>query len=236
MERNATAGTQTMDNLLQINNNDTDGAVTNGIHITAAAGLITNAINVNDAQITNIISHVGGLVTSSDLDIIDDGQIDAADVAADVATQAEIDLKADLAAPALTGDATTATTPAVTDNDTTIANTAFVHDIEKTVCKTVETLVDADDNVPIHHFNGASTIIKVACHADLAITVSMADLAGDDVDDGSDQVCSTGTGVLTWDSTLTGTTAFTDGEGIEFDTISQSAPTWTTICFAYTTP
>lgn len=109
---------------------------------------------------------------------------------------------------------------------------------EVTVCQAFETLLDADDNVPVHHFNGASTILRVSCHGNAATTISMADLAGDDIDDGGsgNQVCSTGTGVLTWDSTLTGTTAFTDGEGLEFDTISQSTPAWTAVCFVYTTP
>jgi hypothetical protein len=141
-----------------------------------------------------------------------------------------------LASPIFTGDPT-GPDPATTDDDQSLATTAYVKNQEHTVCKTIETLVVADDNIPLHHFNGASTIIKIACHGDAATTISMQDLAGDDIDDAGDLVCSTGTGSLTWDSSFTaGTQAFTDGEGIEFDTISASTPTWTTVCFAYTTP
>jgi hypothetical protein len=55
-------------------------AVDDAIVIRSAAGGITDAIDANDAQITNIITHAGGSVTSSDLDIIDDNAIDDTDM------------------------------------------------------------------------------------------------------------------------------------------------------------
>jgi hypothetical protein len=129
--------------------------------------------------------------------------------------------------------ASTATTPATTDDDTSLATTAYVKNQEHTLCKTIETLVAADDDVPLFYFNGASTIIKIGCDSQAAATVSVQDGGATDVD--ADLVCSTG-GAITWDSSLSGTTSFTDGERLEIDTISASSPTWTTVCVVYTTP
>jgi len=83
-----TGQTDTLLELEALDGNDTVGAA---ISVRAVAGGLTTALDANDADIVNVIAHAGGLVTSSDLDIIDDGQIDAVDVAADVATQAEIE-------------------------------------------------------------------------------------------------------------------------------------------------
>jgi hypothetical protein len=115
----------------------------------------------------------------------------------------------------------------------TATGTLLSDNTEKEVCEPYDALVAADDNVPLFHFNGASTVTKIGCDSDAAITVSVEDGGGTDVD--ADLVCSTG-GTVTWDASFTGTASFTDGEKIQFDTISESTPTWTTICFAYTTP
>lgn len=75
IERNATAGTLTLETLLQINNNDTDGAVTTGLEFTAVAGGMSVAIEASDPQITTILSTNGGALTSGDLNLLDDGTI-----------------------------------------------------------------------------------------------------------------------------------------------------------------
>ncbi len=108
--------------------------------------------------------------------------------------------------------------------------------IEHVFCDNYPTLITTDDDIPVIHFRQAVTITGVACHSDAAITISMADLAGDDIDDGGsgNQICTTGTGVLTFDTALTGTTTFAAGEGVEFDSITESTPTWTTVCLSYT--
>ena len=70
------------------------------------------------------------------------------------------------------------------------------------------------------------------------MTISLQDSGDDDIDDeGSGQKdCST-TGTMAWDSSFsTGTTAFGVGEQLNLDVISQSSPSWGTICIAYTTP
>ncbi len=108
--------------------------------------------------------------------------------------------------------------------------------IEHTYCTHFELLTDGDDDVAIFHFGSAATVTGLACHGDAATTISMADLTGDDIDDGGsgNQICTTGTGPLTYDKVFTGTTSFTAGEGVEFDTITESTPTWTVVCLLYT--
>ena len=68
--------------LLSLENLDATAGdvVDDAIIIRSALGGITDAIDVNDADIVNIITHAGGSVTSTDLDIIDDGVIDVADI------------------------------------------------------------------------------------------------------------------------------------------------------------
>lgn len=78
IEREASAGTATVEALLQINNNDTDGAVTKAIEITSAAGLITTALDVSDAEIgtalaigSNDITTGATTISSAELDRLD---------------------------------------------------------------------------------------------------------------------------------------------------------------------
>jgi hypothetical protein len=56
IERNATAGTTTFERLLYINNADTDGLVADGILVEAAAGAMTDGLDVSDADIVNGVS------------------------------------------------------------------------------------------------------------------------------------------------------------------------------------
>ena len=66
-------GALTLESLVQLNNNDTDGAVTNAIQITAAAGTITNAFNVNDAEITNAFVTPNATISMTELEFLDGG-------------------------------------------------------------------------------------------------------------------------------------------------------------------
>jgi len=78
IEREATAGTATFETLVQIGNNDTDGLVSNGIEILAAAGLITTALNASDAEIgtalaigSNDLTTGATTISSAELDRLD---------------------------------------------------------------------------------------------------------------------------------------------------------------------
>lgn len=51
IERLATSGTAAFETLLQVQNNDTDGAVTTGIEVLSAAGVITTGVDASDAEI-----------------------------------------------------------------------------------------------------------------------------------------------------------------------------------------
>lgn len=93
----ATDAADEVESLLRIENLDTVDPVNDAIIIRSAAGLITDAIDANDAQITNIITHAGGSVTSSDLDIIDDGGIESADITDSTVDQPDVDDDATLA-------------------------------------------------------------------------------------------------------------------------------------------
>ena len=53
VRRNATAGTQVFDALVVVDNADTDGLVTDGVLVTAAAGAITDALDVADPEVVN---------------------------------------------------------------------------------------------------------------------------------------------------------------------------------------
>ncbi|MBC8292329.1 MAG: hypothetical protein H8E45_04100 [Proteobacteria bacterium] len=82
IERLATTGTATFETLLTIDNQDTDGAVTTGLLLQSAAGVMTTAIDASDAEIgvalalgANDITTDGGTISQSDLDILQDGAI-----------------------------------------------------------------------------------------------------------------------------------------------------------------
>jgi len=53
VNRPASSGTATVEALLEINNEDTDGAVTAAIEVVSAAGVITNALLLSDSDIVN---------------------------------------------------------------------------------------------------------------------------------------------------------------------------------------
>ena len=65
VERNATAGTQTFEALIEVNNNDTDGLVIDGIEFNVAAGGMTNAIDASAAAIVNAIDIGSNNITNS---------------------------------------------------------------------------------------------------------------------------------------------------------------------------
>jgi len=85
IERVATAGTATLEVLLQIDNSDTDGLVGDGISITTAAGAMTNginftptgvittAINASDPDIVTALAVGANAITSSDGVTVDFG-------------------------------------------------------------------------------------------------------------------------------------------------------------------
>jgi hypothetical protein len=98
-------------------------------------------------------------------------------------------------------------------------------------CKTIESLVSAnDDDIFLFAFPENSTIRSIGCNSTAATTVSIEDYGGTDVD--ADLACDTD-GSVTWDTSFTGTATFTSGEVLQFDTISDSTPDWTIICFTY---
>ena len=70
-------GTQTrvVESLLSIENLEVEAVVDDGIIIRSAAGGITDALDLNDPQIVNLITHASGSITSAELAIIDDGTI-----------------------------------------------------------------------------------------------------------------------------------------------------------------
>lgn len=73
VERSDGAGTTALEALVQINNNEVDAAVTDAIEITAAAGTITNALDLNDAQITNFAVTPNATLTMAELEFLDGG-------------------------------------------------------------------------------------------------------------------------------------------------------------------
>ena len=69
------ANTGVLEALLSIENLDTAAAVTAAIEIRSAAGGITSALDLNDAQITTLIEFTTGSISPSDLELLDDGTI-----------------------------------------------------------------------------------------------------------------------------------------------------------------
>ena len=134
--------------------------------------------------------------------------------------------------------ASTTTTETATDNDTSIASTAFVHDQEYTICQTFPSLTTSALDAPLFSFNGAGTVTKYSCTSTGAISISLEHFDDDDdLDDAGagTYACADGTTDPWITSFTTGDQTFDDAEMIAFDVISGT-PTWTTICFAYTTP
>jgi hypothetical protein len=80
-----------LENLLLLNNLDTDGEVVNAITILSDTGFISNVIDMSDLQITNAFVTAAGTISIAELNILQDGAISASEAAADMATQAEID-------------------------------------------------------------------------------------------------------------------------------------------------
>jgi hypothetical protein len=74
VERSDGAGTTAMDSLIELNNNEANAVVDAGITMTAAAGLITTAFDINDAQITNaFVTPNATAITMAELEILDGG-------------------------------------------------------------------------------------------------------------------------------------------------------------------
>lgn len=69
------AGSGVTDALLKLNNADTDTAVVDGLLITSANGLITDAIDVSGVNITNAIKIGGNLIVGNSLSIDGDGSV-----------------------------------------------------------------------------------------------------------------------------------------------------------------
>ena len=65
VERNATAGTQTFEALIEVNNNDTDGLVIDGIEFNVAAGGMTNAIDASATAIVHALDIGSNTITNS---------------------------------------------------------------------------------------------------------------------------------------------------------------------------
>jgi hypothetical protein len=96
VERTATTGTAAYDVLLHITNEDTDGAVTTGLKLDSAAGLMTTAIEASDAEIGTAIA-----IGSNDVTVggatIDSGEFDVLDGGLDISTDLDAATSADLA-------------------------------------------------------------------------------------------------------------------------------------------
>ena len=80
VERLDSTGAAAWETLVQIQNNDTDGAVTTGVEILSAAGAITTAIDVSDAEIgtalavgANDVTVNGATLAATELDDLDGG-------------------------------------------------------------------------------------------------------------------------------------------------------------------
>lgn len=108
---------------------------------------------------------------------------------------------------------------------------------EKEVCKTIESLVNADDDVPIYWFRRPVVIQSVAC------TYTGASDPDIDITDESGNIIfswtTAGTACAASPTYSTGLSNNTiaAGEGLEIDVVTEpSTPSgvWTTICFTYT--
>ena len=89
----------------------------------------------------------------------------------------------------------------VNDDDTSIATTAFVEARYQQECKTIESLQDTDDAVPLFIPRVAVTIVAVTCDAQAAATVVLEDYSDNAIET---VVCSTG-GSATWDTSMSST-------------------------------
>jgi hypothetical protein len=74
------------------------------------------------------------------------------------------------------------------------------------------------------------TIKAVACQSSAAATVVLEDYGGLAIET---IVCETD-GDIAWDTTISGTANLVPGEVMRMDTTSESTPTWTMVCFAWT--
>ena len=121
------------------------------------------------------------------------------------------------------------TTETQGDSDTSVATTDFVDRRFQQECKTIDSLVAADDNVLVWVPRLASTIEAVACQSDAAATVVLEDFGGTTIET---LVCETD-GAIAWDASISGTATLIVGEVMRMDTTSASTPTWTMICWAW---
>jgi len=168
----------------------------------------------------------------------------AADVAADVATQAEIDLKAPLADPIFTGSINIPVNGTLDSNGEISIDSAhdaleirsdavtYVLHPEQTKCVTIETATTADTNVPVYAMPDAATVTANGCFVDgTSATAQLSDGGGTTVDGA--QTCATGT-AITWDTAMAGTATFTAGEMVELDVTAATGVNWLTFCWKYT--
>jgi hypothetical protein len=181
VERDNTAtGAATLESLVQLNNNDADGAVTNAIAMTAAAGTITNAVNMNDAQITNAFVTPNATIAMAELEILDAGTRtdEALCTYESTGNQIECDVNSEATLETALGGALNVVT--VTADDITTANLMTVISDEgaaNTVLKgdgtweaesrpfsyNVENPAVGDDGNIQHKLTQASTLVRVSC-------------------------------------------------------------------------
>jgi len=163
LERSDGAGTTALEAILKINNAEVTAAVISGIEIRSAAGGMTSAIDANDAQITNIIEHAGGSVTSSDLDIIDDGTVDGG-TGGDIGdgTIDGEDINANYAGAYLTETAASPDTLGVDDEV-----------VRRTFTFIVEAPTTAEDGDIQHMLDVGCTIDRVQCSVAAATSVTI---------------------------------------------------------------
>jgi hypothetical protein len=126
--RNDTQDTSIINNTTSINNN--------------ASAIVDLQTATTPASLLTSIKTVDGAGSGLDADTFDGHDTSYfGTAAADTTLQANINLKADIASPTFTGDPK-APTPAVSDNDTSIATTAFVKSVTSTIVPFPEAPLD----------------------------------------------------------------------------------------------
>jgi hypothetical protein len=257
-------GTATWETLAQIQNNDTDGAVTTALEILSAAGAITTAIDVSDAEIGNAIN-IGAnpLITGNVAGTIGDSTTDSWTFTTDGTGDSEIGLPADSVGPAEI-DSTTgaydfggvtslevpnAAAPTVdaageiavdTSDDQLIyyGGAKRVLSYERTRCALIENVGSTDDNVPLGSFVDAVTITSVWC----TYTGTGTTVATFTLEDGSGNAMThtaptcTAIGTVPTAQSVTAAGGLTARESLRFDTTNTPAPTSDDyeLCVSYT--
>lgn len=214
IQRANSANSEDMEALLVIANLDLDGIVVDGIRFAGTGSAFTSAISTELMPAADTVLEVNGptALSGTELALLDG--ITAALVDAGDSPNAAGEVSGTYTAGLTIDDGVTvdnwtmgdsaATTPAITDDDTSLATTAFHHEQEYIKCLNIDEPVTTDDDIAFFAIRDDITVTATGCHTygvgsctSSCVQINKADATVVDT-----PTC-TSSNTITWDESIT---------------------------------